>query len=124
MNDRATIVRKLRARRIAVTAFLIAFATGFFVAGTSTFLQKYFPTAVMIGTVVVFFVCFSVVLGSMVYQLIAWRCPKCGKAFAFTWLYHNAFAMKCLHCGVKLDGSNIDEGLTTEPHGTPLPRRR
>lgn len=44
----------------------------------------------------------------------AYPCPRCGKKFhhrqngsgAFrTWVY-NDFARSCMHCGLKLDGSN------------------
>jgi len=31
----------------------------------------------------------------------AFRCPRCGKWYFSTWLYHNPYARKCLHCGLR-----------------------
>jgi hypothetical protein len=28
------------------------------------------------------------------------KCPRCGKPFFAKWWYHNAFARRCLHCGL------------------------
>jgi hypothetical protein len=29
------------------------------------------------------------------------QCPRCGKPFFAKWWYHNVFARKCLHCGLR-----------------------
>jgi hypothetical protein len=31
----------------------------------------------------------------------AFKCPRCGKWFFAKWWYHNMFAQKCLHCGLR-----------------------
>lgn len=31
--------------------------------------------------------------------MAAFRCPRCGRFFWWTWTRRNPFAMKCLHCG-------------------------
>jgi hypothetical protein len=31
----------------------------------------------------------------------AFKCPRCGKWYFWTGLYHNPFARKCLHCGLR-----------------------
>jgi hypothetical protein len=47
--------------------------------------------------VVAWFLAFPVV--GIRYQL--WRCPRCGKGFAYTWCYNRSyFARKCVHCGL------------------------
>lgn len=28
------------------------------------------------------------------------KCPRCGRCFFLTWLYHNHFARHCVHCGL------------------------
>jgi urea transporter len=29
-----------------------------------------------------------------------WACPRCGRAFHVTWWFGNAFARRCVHCGL------------------------
>jgi uncharacterized membrane protein len=31
----------------------------------------------------------------------AFKCPRCGKRYFSRWLYHNPYARKCLHCGLR-----------------------
>jgi hypothetical protein len=33
-------------------------------------------------------------------RLSFFRCPRCGKPFFSTWIYHNSLSRKCLHCGL------------------------
>jgi len=41
------------------------------------------------------------------------KCPKCGDYFHNrrngSYFFYNDLARKCLNCGLKLDGSNVDE---------------
>jgi ribosomal protein S27AE len=32
------------------------------------------------------------------WRKIAFRCPRCGDSFFATWLFHNDFALHCVHC--------------------------
>lgn len=32
------------------------------------------------------------------HRMSAWRCPRCGETYFWTWWHHNAFAGHCLHC--------------------------
>src|SRR5262249_38325812 len=43
-------------------------------------------------------------VGVAALHLGAFRCPSCGKRFHSNGWHHNAFAMKCLSCGVVPDG--------------------
>lgn len=36
------------------------------------------------------------------------KCPRCGKLFHCGERYRNDFTRKCLHCGLKLNGSNAN----------------
>jgi hypothetical protein len=38
--------------------------------------------------------------------LSRFKCPRCGRPFFQTWLYHNAFARKCVHCGLRMWAKN------------------
>jgi hypothetical protein len=29
------------------------------------------------------------------------RCPRCGRYFYWTWLRHDSFAQRCIHCGLR-----------------------
>lgn len=31
----------------------------------------------------------------------SFRCPQCGKTFAWAWWWHSPFTNKCLHCGYR-----------------------
>jgi hypothetical protein len=33
-------------------------------------------------------------------RLIFWPCPLCGRSFHVSWWYGNAFARRCVHCGL------------------------
>ena len=49
---------------------------------------------------------FVVAFGWMIFTVVAgnrclrFRCPRCGKWFFSKWWYHNAFARRCVHCGL------------------------
>ena len=118
MNDQQTIRRKLKARHSALTFFVSAFITGFVVVGCVIPFQHEHPVLKWIA-VPIFLGCWITVVGSMIYLLVAYKCPQCAHPFAFKWWYGNAFTTKCLHCEVKLDGTNIrqefQQGLGTLP---------
>ena len=33
-------------------------------------------------------------------RLMCWPCPRCGRSFHLSWWYGNAFARRCVHCGL------------------------
>ena len=33
-------------------------------------------------------------------RVMNWRCPNCGRRFHVCWWYGNAFARRCVHCGL------------------------
>jgi hypothetical protein len=33
-------------------------------------------------------------------RLMFWPCPHCGRSFHVCWWYGNAFARRCVHCGL------------------------
>jgi hypothetical protein len=48
------------------------------------------------------------------WRISAARCPKCQKSFhsgpSSRWGFvRNSYTRKCLHCGLRLDGSNVGE---------------
>lgn len=49
---------------------------------------------------------FVVAIGWAIFFVVAgircetFRCPRCGKWFFAKWWYHNAFARRCVHCGL------------------------
>ena len=110
MNNQETILRRLSARRSALHCFLGAFIAGVIVGGLGVDFQPGHPLLNVVATFL-FGVCFVALVGSMLYLLVAYKCPQCGRAFACKWWYGNAFTTKCLHCGVRLDGANIKAEL-------------
>jgi len=34
-------------------------------------------------------------------RLSFFKCPRCGRQFFATWWYHNGFARRCVHCGLR-----------------------
>lgn len=36
-----------------------------------------------------------------VIRIQTFRCPRCGEWFFAKWWYHNIFATRCLHCGLR-----------------------
>lgn len=45
--------------------------------------------------------------------MAAFRCPRCGRFFWWTWTRRNPFAQKCLHCGTPT-GSGPQTGRATD----------
>lgn len=41
-------------------------------------------------------------------SVVGLKCPRCGKLFHCGERYRNDFTRKCLHCGLRLNGSNIN----------------
>jgi hypothetical protein len=55
------------------------------------------PYSIGMTLVIAWFLAFPIV--GIRYQL--WKCPRCGKGFAYTWWYNKSyFARKCVHCGL------------------------
>ena len=61
------------------------------------------PASAALGTSVPFSVTAAIFMGCFAVaglRLSFWRCPRCGKPFHRRDLYGNAFARKCLNCGL------------------------
>ena len=55
------------------------------------------PSRVAEGLIIAWFIAFPI--AGVRYQL--WKCPRCGKGFAYTWWYNKSFfARTCAHCGL------------------------
>ena len=106
MNDHETIRRNLKARRTALIFFGSAFFSAFLLGFICLPIQQSHPSLLLFVGILLP-LCFITVVSSMAYLLVMYKCPQCGKPFASKWWYGNAFTTKCLHCGVRLDCSNI-----------------
>ena len=68
--------------------------------------RAFVRTDAVIGIVAVGWMIAFVVAGS---RMTYWPCPRCGDAFFNTWWYHNPFASRCVHCGLR-KWANEDSG--------------
>jgi hypothetical protein len=97
---------------VARRNLLIFIFIGYVPWGVLMFLAKEYlalPKGVAEGLIVVWFIAFPI--AGIRYQL--WKCPRCGKGFAYTWWYSKSFfARKCAHCGLsKREIATIALGL-------------
>jgi Zn ribbon nucleic-acid-binding protein len=85
---------------VARRNLLIFIFLGYIPWGVLMFLAKEYlglPSRVAEGLIVAWFIAFPI--AGVRYQL--WKCPRCGKGFAYTWWYNKGFfARKCAHCGL------------------------
>lgn len=52
--------------------------------------------------VFIWFLCFQI----FAIRLALFKCPRCGRFFHFSWLYHNIFALHCVNCRLYLKALN------------------
>ena len=87
--------RKLYRRSLALTAAYF-FGGG---AGTLAFFTVFFPSAP--GWLPVLcaapWIIAAIVAGQ---PPVRWLCPRCGKPYFSSGLYHNGLTKKCVHCGL------------------------
>jgi hypothetical protein len=55
--------------------------------------------------VVVVWLALVVLFTALSNRVLQWPCPRCGEPFFRTWWYHNPFARKCAHCGLRKSAS-------------------
>ena len=107
-------IRKLRF--FCHMPFLLIFGIGLTKVGLNLF-QPDAAKAIFDNSVLLFFVKLIFVwlfAGFFVGILIRrQKCPRCGDYFHSrkngSYFFYNDLARKCLNCGLKLDGSNVDE---------------
>ncbi len=64
---------------------------------------------------------FIAALGWMVFFVVAsnrclrFRCPRCGTWFFAKWWYHNSFARRCVHCGLRKYASPASDHSDARP---------
>jgi hypothetical protein len=103
-------LKRIRFRRkLSHAPFLSAFAIGGFMAllkvvapsvcsaiAQNQIYQLGFSLLIAVGGICALFV-----------SVMWMKCPRCGELFHCGERYRNDFTRKCLHCGLRLDGSNI-----------------
>jgi Zn ribbon nucleic-acid-binding protein len=99
-QEQAICYREGWADYITRRNLLIFIFLGYMPWGVLMFLAKEYlglPGLVAEGLIVAWFIAFPI--AGIRYQL--WKCPRCGKGFAYTWWYNKSFfARKCAHCGL------------------------
>jgi len=65
--------------------------------------------------------CMAPLAASMIW-LAAFRCPRCGRFFWWTWTRRNPFTHKCLHCGTPVGSAPSDAPSMADASATPPPR--
>src|SRR5690242_5130627 len=100
-SDYTAAWRDYRKRRLVSWAVLLAYIPGVLVL----FFGIGLPISVLTGIKPDYF--FYLIAGSWMLACVImglrtelFHCPRCGKRFFATWWYHNAFARKCVHCGL------------------------
>ena len=53
----------------------------------------------------------------VILRLVLFKCPRCGEFFFFTWLWHDPFADRCVHCGLP-KWSEVEREDETSGEGT------
>ena len=97
-------------RRLSHLPFAIFFATGLL----SGLLGLIVPSAIhdLWQNTLFKFLIAPFAFGSitaLVVPVLGLKCPRCGNYFHAGQRYRNDFTRKCLNCGLRLDGGNIDE---------------
>lgn len=124
-QDTSTVLKSIRAlrhqRNICMAPFFTVFLVGIPLALADKFLpgivggiwhSSWFNTIwalLWVGAIVGFLLSFP-----LEWRISAVRCPKCHSSFhsgpSPHWGFvRNSYTRKCLHCGLRLDGSNVDE---------------
>ena len=110
-------IRRLRFRR----AFFMAPLAGIVLCGLPVTLFDAFPLRSYVFAT--FVVCWPLAMvGFMAWLPLGWaisetRCPRCANRFHVGTsrrfgAVQNSFARKCMHCGLRLDGRNLDSPRT------------
>lgn len=89
--------RDYRKRRNLFWAIFLTYVPGVLLIGMSLEYLFQFKTETPIYFVAIAWMIAFAISG---WRLTYWKCPRCGNWFFATWLYHNQFARKCVHCGL------------------------
>ena len=104
-DRRYEVVKSIALRRVARKAVLFSVVAVFLGAGLVFAFASDSSIWVALYSTFFFAAWFIVVIGSLVLGYA--KCPRCREPFHSRGFYTNHFSGVCLHCGLKIDGSNV-----------------